>query len=152
MIFSVFSPMEPVFFEKIAPLQRWPLGEDLSVALRPEKRPIGDHGSQPNAAGAVVRWSGWEVVRNPETINIYIYITANLSHMICLILFIFKYIYMYTHICIYRLDVKVFFPTWWGPLDFIRAACRSSSSTLTSISQPDHKKIISRSYPYRIWF
>ena len=74
MIFSVFSPTEPAFWgEKIAPLQRRPLGspsQDLSVALRPEQRPVGDHGSQPNAAGAV-RWSGWEVVRNPETTNMY---------------------------------------------------------------------------------
>ena len=74
--FLIFFLNGTSFFWKNRPPSALTVGvsqQDLSVALRPEQRPIGDHGSQPNAAGAV-RWSGWEVVSNPETINIYIYV------------------------------------------------------------------------------
>ena len=108
--FLSFFPNGTSFFWKNRPPSASTVGvsqQDLSVALRPEQRPIGDHGSQPNAAGAV-RWSGWEVVRNPETIklyNIYIYIYVCMYNCQLITYDMFDIIY------IYMLDVKVFFPT-----------------------------------------
>ena len=146
--------MEPAFFEKIASLQRRPSGspsQDLSVALRPEKRPVGDHGSQPNAAGAV---GLWEVVSGPETIELY-----NCQLSTC-DMFDIIYIYIYVR-------CKRMFPHLVRASRFYQSCMpllvlhinnhlisRSYPGHIQIIkrSQPDDKKIISRSQPDRIWF
>ena len=93
MIFSVFSPTEPVLFEKIAPLQRWPLRSPSRIYPL-----LFDLNSDPSETTDLSRtrperWSGWSLGSGEEPGNHkYIYITANLSHMICLILYIYMYV------------------------------------------------------------